>query len=74
MPLSYVKYHAVGFMQISLLSLKQAEKQVVELCSYYSQGRNFRPNSFLTQFAAHTITPRWVELLISKKKRVIHDQ
>jgi hypothetical protein len=37
----------------SLLSLIQAEKQVVELCSNHSKGRNFQPNSFLTQFAAN---------------------
>jgi hypothetical protein len=42
----------------SLLSLIQAEKKVVELCSNQSKGRNFQPNSFLTQFAAQLITQR----------------
>jgi hypothetical protein len=50
--------------KIILLSLIQAGKRVVELCSYYSKEINFQPNSFLTQFAAHTITPTWVELVI----------
>jgi hypothetical protein len=51
--------------KLSLLSLIQAEKKVVELCSNQSEGRNFQPNSFLTQFAARTITRRWVELVLS---------
>jgi hypothetical protein len=46
--------------KISLLSLIQAEKQVLELCSNHSERRNFQPNSFWTQFLARTITRRWV--------------
>jgi hypothetical protein len=48
--------------KLSLLSLIQAEKKIVELCSNQSEGRNFHPNSFLTQFAARLITQRWVDL------------
>jgi hypothetical protein len=50
--------------KISLLSIIQAEKQVVEFCSKHSEKRNFQTNSFLIQFAACTITPRWVKLAV----------
>jgi hypothetical protein len=50
--------------KISLLPRIQAEKQVVELCSNHYKRRNFQSNSFLTQFAAHTISRRWVELVV----------
>jgi hypothetical protein len=50
--------------KLSLLSFIQAEKKEVELCSKKSEGRNFQPNSFSTQFAAWPITQRWVELEI----------
>jgi hypothetical protein len=50
--------------KISLLTLIQAEKQVVKLCRNCLEGRYFQPNPFSAQFAAQKITRRWVALVI----------